>query len=224
MRPSGPMSGLQAMQQESAQRDALHQRPLDPVATPAMDALMESGPAVLYRISLAARAVDYISPNVVDVIGLTADMATADPGVLVARIHPDDLTRVRRGQAAVCREDAGVIEYRIRDLRGRWMWVRDHLTLVRDGSGAPLQIVGVVVDVTEDRSFALTLRREHSQLAQLLEMMPVGVVVVDARTRRILIGQRAVAALVGEIRTDLFAQDLERYGGYWPGTDDELGL
>ncbi|MCW2601958.1 MAG: putative sensor protein, partial [Pseudonocardiales bacterium] len=117
-----------------------------------------------------------------------------------------------------------VIEYRIRDLRGRWMWVRDHLTLVRDGSGAPLQIVGVVVDVTEDRSFALTLRREHSQLAQLLEMMPVGVVVVDARTRRILIGQRAVAALVGEIRTDLFAQDLERYGGYWPGTDDELGL
>lgn len=199
-------------------------RPLDPVATPEMDALLESGPAVLYRISLAARAVDYVSPNVADVIGLTAAMATQDAAVLISRIHPDDRLRVRRGQLAVCREDAGVIEYRIRDLRGRWMWVRDHLSLVRDAAGAPTQIVGVVVDVTESRSFALTLRREHSPLAQLLEMMPVGVVVVDARTRRILIGQRAIAALAGEVRTDLFAQDLERYGGYWPGTDNELGL
>lgn len=207
-----------------AVRESVRRGPLDPVATPGMDALLESGPAVLYRIALAARAVDYVSPNVVDVIGLTADMATQDPAVLLGRIHPDDVLRVRRGQVAVCREGSGVIEFRIRDLRGRWMWVRDHLTLVRDAAGAPLQIVGVVVDVTENRSFALTLRREHSQLAQLLEMMPVGVVVVDARTRRILIGQRAVAALVGEVRSDLFAQDLERYIGYWPATDNKLGL
>ena len=204
--------------------EPLHRRPLDRVATPGLDVLLESGPAVLYRIALRARAVDYVSPNVVDVLGLTADMVTRDPAALMARIHPDDLARVRRGQLSVRRGDAGVIEYRIRDLRGRWMWVRDHLTLVRDGAGEPQHIVGVVVDVTENRSFALTLRREHSALAQLLEMMPVGVVVVDARTRRILIGQRAVASLVGERRTDLFAQDLERYGGYWPGTDTELGL
>lgn len=199
-------------------------RPLDPVGSAGMDALLDSGPAVVYRIALHAGAVDYISPNIADIIGLTPDIATQDTAVLLARIHPDDLRRVRRGQLSVVRDGAGVIEYRIRDLRGRWMWVRDHLTLVRDSGGAPRQVLGVVVDVTEHRSFALTLRREHSQLAQLLEMMPVGVVVVDARTRRLLIGQRVIASLVGEPRTDLFAQDLERYGGYRPGTDEELGL
>lgn len=47
--------------------------------------------------------------------GLTPEIATQDAALPVSRIHPEDLLRVRRGQIAVCREDAGVIEYRIRD-------------------------------------------------------------------------------------------------------------
>jgi PAS domain S-box-containing protein len=189
------------------------------------DRLLVSGPAVLYSLDLVGPLrISAVSPNVREMVGLGAADVLGDPRSLMDRVHPQDRPALRHGIIATVRHGSWISEYRMADARGRWLWVRDHLRLVRDGAGNPVEVAGVIVDITEQRSFDLTLRRDHSELARLLEMMPVGVVVVDARTRRLLIGGGAVAALVGEERTDSYAQQLERYGGFWPGTDVELGL
>lgn len=210
--------------------------------------LLVSGPAVVYTAALApppaatpgsavasgATGPDRtllrdVSPNIREMLGLdeswSADSWTVESAAtLIQRIHPDDRRWVLRGLGAARRHGNWIAEYRLRDARGRWLWVRDHMTLMRDDAGAPSAVTGVIVDITEQRSLELTLRREHSRLAELLEMMPVGVVVVDARTGRLLIGGGAIAALVGADHTDTHAKQLERYDGYWPGTDTPLRL
>lgn len=199
-------------------------------------ALLVSGPAVVYSATLPRAAqpspgvvLRDVSPNVREMLGLdeswTLDSWTVESAApLIGRIHPDDRRWVLHGMGAARRHGSWVTEYRLRDARGRWLWVRDHMTLMRDEAGTPQAIAGVIVDITEQRSLELTLRREHSHLAELLEMMPVGVVVVDARTGRLLIGGGAIAALVGADHADTHAKQLERYDGYWPGTDTPLRL
>ena len=70
------------------------------------------------------------------------------------RIHPDDRDRVADADNACINgeSDASVSEYRIQLANGEWHWMRSHAVVAEcDESGRAVRLIGVQMDVTEER-------------------------------------------------------------------------
>jgi PAS domain S-box-containing protein len=109
-----------------------------------------------------------------DVLGLTGEQLEALGALACAAlIHPDDHLRLRSvSSAAAVLDDGQVVQvrYRGRHVDGQWRWLHKRVTpFRRDASGAVLETLSVVRDVTdlvkaEDR---LTYAARHDDLTGL---------------------------------------------------------
>jgi PAS domain S-box-containing protein len=124
--------------------------------------LVERIPAVVY---LAEYGTDgdwlYISPQIEQLMGYTPDEWLAHPGPQGTLTHPDDLPGVREEEQRSYETATPFrYEYRMRHRDGRWLWILDEASVVRDDDGNPLVLQGVMYDITqrrhsEERLFAL---------------------------------------------------------------------
>ena len=77
-------------------------------------------------------------------------------------VHPDDYPRVTASEAECARSgEALVQEYRLRAADGRWVWIRDEMTVLRgpDDRRDPLFYRGVFLDVTDRKRMESELER-----------------------------------------------------------------
>jgi PAS domain S-box-containing protein len=88
-----------------------------------------------------------------------------------AGVHPDDLVYVTERRAAAIRTGELLdIEYRIVDRgTGAITWLRARGNVVRDGSGNPRRLVGVVQNVTAQKAVDEALRRSTEELEQRVQ-------------------------------------------------------
>jgi diguanylate cyclase (GGDEF)-like protein/PAS domain S-box-containing protein len=122
--------------------------------------LLSSSPAVIYSREVGdAFAITYVSSNVEEQLGYHPDAWLGDSSFWLDRVHPDDRTHVQRALEVVAREAHSIQEYRMRNLAGEYRWVRDELRLVRDESGAPLEFVGYLVDITQRKELETQLTK-----------------------------------------------------------------
>lgn len=101
--------------------------------------------------------VEFVSPNVLHVLGYPAEAFLAGEVAYADIIHPDDLERVTGEVIRYSRSGAATFEhddYRVLDPDGRVRWVRDHTAIVRDDEGAITHYLGYILDDT-DRQAAL---------------------------------------------------------------------
>jgi len=69
-----------------------------------------------------------------------------------SRIHPDDLAaHVQQLQHFIAEGRKWRASYRFRHADGSWRWAEDNAEIVRGPGGAPLRMVGAIVDVTARR-------------------------------------------------------------------------
>jgi diguanylate cyclase (GGDEF)-like protein/PAS domain S-box-containing protein len=126
--------------------------------------LVERLPGVVYRARVGRWApTDYMSPQLMPMLGFSPDEWVGVPGRWEQQIHPDDLQRVLaeddgevRGPAA---EPRAAREYRMLARDGREIWVRDHAVLDRDPDGTPIAWHGFLTDVTERKRLESELVR-----------------------------------------------------------------
>jgi len=67
-------------------------------------------------------------------------------------IHPEDRSRVKGRLAVLPEVDQVEVEYRIISQDGEVRWVRDRMRVFRNRVGAPVEVVGILSDVTARRS------------------------------------------------------------------------
>ncbi|MFO7252711.1 MAG: PAS domain-containing protein [Actinomycetes bacterium] len=112
-------------------------------------ALVAQIPGIVYIVAVG----DYgnargVSPQIEDMLGISAEDWAANPCLWLDRMHPADrervLDRVSRDWES---DDPVAIEYRILDRDGAVRWVRERVTLLRDQDGRPCLIQGVVLEV-----------------------------------------------------------------------------
>ncbi|MEZ5168810.1 MAG: PAS domain-containing protein, partial [Acidimicrobiales bacterium] len=114
--------------------------------------------------------------NSVEVLGL--DPATlSGPGAWLARIPAADQARVvRQSRASIEAGRDHELTYRITDGHGHLRHVRDRVRVELDADGTAIIARGIVVDVTDE----VRVRESNRNLAELVERVPVGLMVARA--------------------------------------------
>jgi diguanylate cyclase (GGDEF)-like protein/PAS domain S-box-containing protein len=131
--------------------------------------LVERLPAISYvaEVGITGEWV-YVSPQIEEMYGYTAEEWRADPAIWHRCVHPDDLQR------AVEAEERGIvsggpiaIEYRVLAKDGHQLWVRDEFVVhTEDGTA---YVDGIVTEITERKAFESELQylADHDPLTGL---------------------------------------------------------
>ena len=126
---------------------------------------------------------------------------------IVAIIHPDDAIRVSRITEAHLRGETDAIDYeaRVRTGDGGWTWITQHARAVRDASGKPVTIRGMLRNVDAERAVQQRLAAADTQLQLLLEATDEGIVGLD---------RNGVCTFVNPAATRLLGMREERLLGH----------
>jgi len=140
--------------------------------------LVERVPAISYAwdSSFAQGSVPalYISPQIEQLLGVSAKSWLDDPMAWSAHAHPDDEVRVTQTWSAATEAGSPFsAEYRLRTASGEWIWVRDEANPVGPGSGGGHLYQGVIVDITERHVSEDALRGAEARWRLLLEHLPL---------------------------------------------------
>jgi diguanylate cyclase (GGDEF)-like protein/PAS domain S-box-containing protein len=129
--------------------------------------MVEQLPLVTYVETFDAGSAVYISPQIEELAGYTAEEWIADPNFFGKVLHPDDRDRVL-GEFVHTHMTGDMYdgEYRLIAKDGRIVWVNDVAVRVRDEAGNPLYSQGYMVDVTARRAAEQALAESRAQLEQ----------------------------------------------------------
>lgn len=90
---------------------------------------------------------EYVSENILNIIGVSAHQLMDTPRLWIGRIHPDDVDAVRATLKSVRTSFEKGISYRFRDSKDRYRWIGYRCMRRSDDS-----IIGIVTDVTRYRT------------------------------------------------------------------------
>ena len=140
--------------------------------------LVEQLPVVVYAVENTLHPTTiYISPNALDVIGVSSETFSTTP--FPEFVHEDDRARVWKVWAAALETSSRFeAEYRIRRSDDSIIWVHDTCMLVHVPGAEPFW-QGVMVDVTTENLAEENLRASEDRYRTLVEQLPV-VVYVDS--------------------------------------------
>jgi PAS domain S-box-containing protein len=117
---------------------------------------------------------------------------------IIATVLAEDRGPVMKTVEAIGRGvDHAETDYRVHDGDGTIRWIRDTGQLERDEHGQPVRWVGIVQDVTERKLAEERLRQSEARLRAVFDAVPLGIVLADAPTGRIVGGNKQVEAIFG---------------------------
>ncbi len=143
-----------------------------------------------------------------------------------ALIHPDDRARVVGAvREAMARKAGYMIRYRIiRPDTGEQRWLEDQGRVTLDRAGNVSRIGGIVYDITTRQQAEVERERlleqlafEHEQLRTVIQQLPAGVIVAEAPSGQLLLGNNQVEAIWGHpFRAASTVEGYSEYRGFHP--------
>jgi len=110
--------------------------------------LVEQIPAVVYADD--GEVTTYVSPQIQQILGVSAEEYRTDPGMWMRMVHPDDRAQVQaESDAFLAGQGGDLTDYRMIRPDGRIVWVRDRAFAFRDTDGQVIWEHGLLFDVTE---------------------------------------------------------------------------
>jgi PAS domain S-box-containing protein len=147
-----------------------HQRVADELrrALAQIEQMLAHNPGVIFRLKVEGdRLVPLaLSDNIKTLLGYTIAEA-ADPGWWADHLHPEDREKAFAGMEELFRQGTLRSEYRFLNKEGEYRWIEDNQRLLRDASGAPVETVGVWMDITERRETEVRLERVNRELLEV---------------------------------------------------------
>jgi two-component system cell cycle sensor histidine kinase/response regulator CckA len=144
-------------------------------------ALVEEVPAITYTAMLdLASTTTYVSPQVEQILGFSRRDYKDDPDFWRKHLHPEDRERVMT-KVAQCHETQQPFfcEYRMVTKDGRNVWLSDHARIVRDNSGNPLCLQGVMLDVTDRKRIEQALAESELKYRTIVESAGEAILSLD---------------------------------------------
>ncbi|MDD4893707.1 MAG: diguanylate cyclase [Candidatus Omnitrophica bacterium] len=183
-------------------------------------ALVETLPASTYIASLDEdSATIYVSPQINSILSFSPQEIIEDFGFWHKHIHPDDRQRVQKElNYSHVTGNPFHSEYRMLDHEGNIVWIYDTATVMRDISGNPLCMHGVMFDITERKRIEDELSKRQQEFQVILDSVPAMIFYKDRENRMIRINKTFAEAMglskeqiEGKTCFDLWPQQAERY-------------
>jgi len=170
------------------------------------EVLDHTGDAV-YRLDLDAMGFAYVTPSIRDLTGYEPSaFLSCSIGWFEGRIHPDDRDRLcleRLGLAQGTLESVSpFVEYRWRHRDGTYRWHGASRTVVRDGAGKPVALVGAVRDMTARKQTMDRLRESDERFRAVFEANRDSIIVTNTQGQ-IVFANRAALALARRERGEI---------------------
>ena len=129
----------------------------------------------------------YWSDSMYELLGYERQDEFLSFGEVNAMIHPDDEDLYALAeQLASARTSLLDYEFRIRSAAGEWIWLRARAELMDDPDDAASHLVGIAVDVTEQRGLEERTARADARLHDAIEAISEAFVLWDANNRLVL--------------------------------------
>jgi two-component system, cell cycle sensor histidine kinase and response regulator CckA len=124
--------------------------------------LLTQSPAVIYSLKTDGKTTEpaWVSDNVEQLLGYTIAECHGPEG-LFDQLHPQHQQGVIDGLIQLLAKKQLARDHRVRHKNGQYRWVRDEQRLVCDAAGAPVEIVGSWVDITERKALEEQLRQSQ---------------------------------------------------------------
>jgi two-component system cell cycle sensor histidine kinase PleC len=157
-----------------------------------VDAALGCGRCGLWEWDIARGRI-YWSDSMYELLGFEAERRYISFGELRSRIHPQDGDLAAVAEAVADGRMGGMDhEFRARDAQGRWIWLRARAELVEDGSGVDRRLVGMAVDISEQKALAEGAATADMRLRDAIEAISEAFVLWDAQNRLVACNSKFV--------------------------------
>ena len=143
------------------------------------DELINATSNSIYTLDRSSYKPTYISENIKNLVGYTADEILKDEKFWLKHIHPDDLLKVKTKMSGLYKDDKIVFEYRFKNNRDEYLWIQDTTQTVKDDKGAVTDIIGSWVDVTHVKLAEAELKDQKEYLDNLLQNLSTPTFIID---------------------------------------------
>ena len=151
-----------------------------------IDTALNRGRCGLWDWDLARGRI-FWSHSMFAILGLEAKDDLLPFGEVEALVHPDDIKLYEiAAQLADAKASAVDHAFRMHHASGKWVWLRARCELVRQPGEPGLHLIGIAVDITEQRSLAEKTAAADLRLRDAIETIPEAFVLWDADNRLVL--------------------------------------
>ncbi len=184
---------------QAAVVDITERRLAQESATRALD-IIRSSPAVAFLWkNEEGWPVEFVSENVGDVLGYSAEDFLSGRVKYAEIIHPKDLERVAREVSGYSEEerrsDFVHKPYRVLHRNGKARWLDDRTRIVRDEAGRITHYQGIVLDITDKRRAEEKLKLSEERFRHFFENAPVYCYMVSPEGVILDVNKAALGAL-----------------------------
>ncbi|WP_244613522.1 HAMP domain-containing sensor histidine kinase [Methylosinus sp. Ce-a6] len=157
-----------------------------------VDAALGSGRCGLWDWDIARGRIHW-SDSMFGLLGLDPEPRSLSFGELKVRLHPQDGDLAALVETIVASGSSGMDhEFRIRNARGDWVWLRACAELIVDAEGGK-RLVGVAVDISEQRALAEGAATADMRLRDAIETISEAFVLWDAHNRLVACNSKFLA-------------------------------
>ncbi|MGC2642148.1 MAG: ATP-binding protein [Pseudolabrys sp.] len=151
-----------------------------------IDTALNRGRCGLWDWDLARGRI-FWSQSMFEILGLDTKGDLLAFGDVNALVHPDDV-RLYELAAELADATATTIDhaFRMRHATGHWVWLRARCELVRQAGEPGLHLIGIAVDITEQKSLVEKTVAADMRLRDAIETIPEAFVLWDADNRLVL--------------------------------------
>jgi two-component system cell cycle sensor histidine kinase PleC len=152
-----------------------------------IDTALNRGRCGLWDWDLARGRI-FWSQSMFEILGLQAKDDLLSFGDVSALTHPDDLRLYDLAAELAEATTSSTIDhaFRMRHANGHWVWLRARCELVRQAGEPGLHLIGIAVDITEQKYLVEKTVAADMRLRDAIETIPEAFVLWDADNRLVL--------------------------------------
>jgi len=151
-----------------------------------IDTALNRGRCGLWDWDLARGRI-FWSQSMFDILGMEGQDGLLGFGDVSALVHPDDVQLYElASELADARMTAIDHDFRMRHADGHWVWLRARCELVQQPHDPGLHLIGIAVDITEQKTLVARTVAADVRLRDAIETIPEAFVLWDADNRLVL--------------------------------------
>jgi PAS domain S-box-containing protein len=180
--------------------------------------LSENAKDMIFRISLVNGVYEYVNKAALDLTGYSPNEFYSSPMLIEKIIHPDWKNYFRQQWENLKSGDMpGIYEFQIINKSGEARWLNQRNVLIKNISGIPVALEGIVTDVTERKKTEALIKKQSEEYRLILDSMPAMVLVKDYNNKLIRVNKLAA------LRKGVNVEDMEgRYSEeFYSGQSEE---